>query len=255
MILDTFSLEGKVAIVTGSKRGIGKAIALALAEAGADVVVTTRNVEGDSLEAVSRDIRKKGRASIAIQADVSKKHDMERLMDTAMNEFGRIDILVNNAGVMQMVPLLEQSEEDWRRTIDTDLTGYFLCAQAAGKVMVAQKRGSIINITSIRALRPRKNIGAYCVAKAGQNMLAKALAFELAQYNIRVNCVAPSMVETEMTKEMLGAPGFMDNFLPQVPLARLGLGSDMAGATVFLASDAASYITGQIIYVDGGQLI
>ena len=121
--------------------------------------------------------------------------------------------------------------------------------------MAEQKGGSIINVTSIRALRPRMNIGAYCVAKAGQNMLAKALAFELAQYNVRVNGVAPSMVETEMTKEMLSAPGFMDNLLAQVPLARIGQGSDMAGAAVFLASDAASYITGQIIYVDGGQLL
>ena len=255
MNVDSFSLEGKVAIVTGSKRGIGKAIAVALAETGANVVVTTRNVEGDKLEAVSRDIRKKGRASIAIQADVSQKQDVERLINRAMDEFGRIDIMVNNAGVMQMAPLLEQSEEDWRRILDTDLTGYFLCAQAAGKIMVEQKGGSIINITSIRAVRPRKNIGAYCVAKAGQNMLAKALAFELAQYNVRVNGVAPSMVETEMTREMLGAPGFMDSFIPQIPLARLGQGSDMAGAAVFLASDAASYITGQIIYVDGGQLI
>lgn len=255
MGIPSFSLEGKVAIVTGSKTGIGKAIALGFAQAGADVVVCSRVVEGGALEAVAEEIRKLGRRSLAIQTDVRRKTDVDNLVQKTMDEFGIIDILVNNAGVMPIAPLLEYSEEDWDSVIDTDLKGYFLCSQAVGKRMVEQKKGNIINISSIRAVRPRANIGAYCVAKAGEVMLTKALALELASYNIRVNSLASSMVETKMTKPLLAIPGILERLIPQIPMGHIAEATDMVGTAIFLASDASSYITGQTIFVDGGQLI
>jgi len=255
MTIPDLSLQDKVALITGAKRGIGKSIALAFAEAGADVVICTRMPEGSKLEAVADDIRKLGRTALAVQADVRNKADVDRLVKEATGKFGRIDILVNNAGISQVIPLLEQSEEDWDKIIDTDLKGPFLCSQAAARVMIEHKGGNIINVTSIRGVRPRMHLGAYCIAKAAQLMLTKALALELAQYNIRVNSLAPSMIETAMTTPLLKRPGFMESFMHEVPLGRIAFESDMIGTALFLASDASQYITGESIFVDGGQLI
>ena len=255
MSIPDFSLKGKVAIVTGAKRGIGKAIALGFAEAGADVVVCTCVVEGGELEAVADEIRRLGRRSLAIQADIRCKADVENLVQKAMGEFGVIDILVNNAGTIFRGSLLEHSEEDWDRVIDTDLKGYFFCAQAVGKRMIEQKRGNIINISSIRAVRAAPERGVYCIAKAGDVMLTKVLALELAKYNIRVNSLAPGWVKTKMTEVFQKDPEALKQVEAEILLGRMAEPGEMVGAALFLASDASSYVTGQTIFVDGGLLL
>lgn len=255
MGIPELSLRGKVAIVTGAKRGIGRAIALGFAEAGADVVVCTREPEGDKLETVAKEIRKLGRRSLAIQADVSCKGDVDNLVQKTTDEFAVIDILVNNAGIIHRKSLLEHSEEDWDRVIGTDLKGSFLCAQAAGKIMIEQKRGNIINISSIRSVKVAPERGAYCIAKAGMAMLTKVLAVELAKYNIRVNSLAPGWVKTKQNEVIRRQPGGLNQILAEIPLGWMAEPSDMVGAALFLASDASRYITGQTIFVDGGQLL
>lgn len=254
MKIPDFSLKGKVAIVTGAKRGIGKAIALGFAEVGADVVVCTRVVEGGELEAVADEIRRLGRHSLAIQTDIRYKADVENLVQKTMDEFGVIDILVNNAGTIFRGSLLEHSEEDWDRVIDTDLKGYFLCAQAVSKRMIEQKRGNIINISSIRAVRAAPERGAYCIAKAGDVMLTKVLALELAQYNIRVNSLAPGWVKTKMTEVFQRDPEALKQVEAEILLGRMAEPGEMVGTALFLASDASSYVTGQTLFVEGGLL-
>jgi len=249
-----FSLEGKVAIVTGGKRGIGKAIALAFAEAGADVVVCSRRVEDGGLLAVADQIQRLGRRSLAIQADVSEKTDIDNLVQRVVDEFGVIDILVNNAAMNIRVPLLELREDGWDKIMNTDLKGYYLCSQAVGKIMVAQRKGNIINMASRVALKARKNIGAYCIAKAGVVMLTRVLALELGSYNIRVNAIAPSVVKTKFSEVLWDEPEKLKKIEAEVPLGYLAEPSDVVGSALFLASDASSYITGHTIIVDGGQL-
>ncbi|MFC2047644.1 SDR family NAD(P)-dependent oxidoreductase [Chloroflexota bacterium] len=247
-----FSLYGKIAVVTGGKHGIGKAIALALAQAGADVVVCSRVIEDGKLKAVADEIKMLGRRSLAVQTDITRRADVDNLIQKVLDEFGRIDILVNNAGVLIQSPLLELSEEDWDKTIDTDLKGYYFCCQAVGIRMVEQKSGNIINIASGLATKALPLHGVYCAAKAGVLMITKVLARELAQYNIRVNAISPAMIKTTMTKKDWGDSEFLDQYEAATPLGRIGETSDIAGAAVFLSSDASSYITGHSILVDGG---
>lgn len=254
-MIHTLSLEGRVAIVTGAKRGIGKAIALGFAEAGADVVVCTRDTEGSKLNSVSEAIRSLGRRSLAVKADVSLKDDVENLVQKTVDEFGAIDILVNNAGIIHRKTLLEHSEEDWDRVIGTDLKGSFLCAQAAGRRMIEQQKGNIINISSIRSVKVAPERGAYCIAKAAVSMLTKVLAIELAKYNIRVNSLAPGWVKTRQNEAIRQQPEGLKQILSEIPLGWMAEPSDMVPAALFLASDASGYITGQTIFVEGGQLL
>ncbi len=245
------SLEGKVAIVTGGKRGIGRAIALALAEAGADVAICSRVLEDGELQTVADEIQRLGRRSLAVQADISRKADVDNLMERVVGEFGAIDILVNNAGIYFQASFLEASESDWDKVINTDLKGYYFCCQAAGKRMAVQKRGNIINITSGVTIKAHPQVSLYSIAKAGVVMLTRVLAVELAPYNIRVNAISPSMVKTKLIE-----PWFSEDALEQekheIPLGRVAEPVDMTGAAVFLASDASGFITGQTIVVDGG---
>jgi NAD(P)-dependent dehydrogenase (short-subunit alcohol dehydrogenase family) len=252
MGIPSFSLAGKGAIVTGGKRGIGRAIALAFAEAGADVVVCGRVVEGE-LGAVADEIRRLGRRSLAVRADISRKKDVENLVERVMDEFGAIDILVNNAAILIDAPLLEFSEDDWDTVMDTDLKGYYLCAQAVGKKMVERRRGNIINMASLSAIKAREKAGAYCIAKAGVVMLTKALALELASYNIRVNAIAPPLVKTESTEHVWrNNPEVVKQIEARIPLGRITEPGDCVGPALFLASEASRFITGQTIIVDGG---
>ncbi|MFC1979644.1 SDR family NAD(P)-dependent oxidoreductase [Chloroflexota bacterium] len=251
MGIPDFSLAGRVAIVTGGKWGIGKAIALGFAEAGADVVVCGRVVEGE-LEAVADEIQKLGQRSLAVRADVSRKDDVDSLIETVMGEFGAIDILVNNVAVRVEALLLELGEDDWDTVLDTDLKSYYLCSQAAGKRMVEQRKGSIINMSSLLAMKTKEKAGVYCIAKAGVEMLTKALALELAPYNIRVNAIAPTLVRTESTESLWENPGLIDQMEARIPLGRITQPSDCVGPALFLASEASSFITGQTIIVDGG---
>jgi NAD(P)-dependent dehydrogenase (short-subunit alcohol dehydrogenase family) len=248
----SFSLPGKVVIITGGRRGIGKAIALAMAEAGADIAICDRVIEDGELNAVAEEVKRLGRRSLAVQADITHKADVDALVQRVMDEFGAVDILVNNAAMNIRALLLELSEDGWDRVIDTDLKGYYLCSQAVGKRMVDQKRGNIINIASIAAIKAAPEMGAYCIAKAGVVMLTRVLAVELAKYNIRVNAIAPYMVKTKFSQPLWSDPGTLKELESEIPLGRLAETSDIIGAVLFLASDASSYITGHTIIVDGG---
>ena len=248
----SFSLPGKVVIITGGRRGIGKAIALAMAEAGADIAICDRVIEDGELNAVAEEVKRLGRRSLAVQADIIHKADVDALVQRVMDEFGAVDILVNNAAMNIRALLLELSEDGWDRVIDTDLKGYYLCSQAVGKRMVDQKQGNIINIASIAAIKAAPEMGAYCIAKAGVVMLTRVLAVELAKYNIRVNAIAPYMVKTKFSQPLWSDPGTLKELESEIPLGRLAETSDIIGAVLFLASDASSYITGHTIIVDGG---
>ncbi len=252
MGVSTLPLQGKVAIVTGGRRGIGKSIALALAEAGADIAVCDRVIEDGELKAVAEEVQQLGRRSLAVQADITQKADVDSLAQRVMDEFGAIDILVNNAAMNVMAPLLELREDGWDRVIDTDLKGYYLCCQAVGKRMVDQKRGNIINIASTAAIKAAPQMGAYCIAKAGVVMLTRVLALELAKYNIRVNAIAPYMVKTKFSQPLWSDPETLKQLESEIPLGRLAEPGDIVGSALFLASDASSYITGHTIIVDGG---
>ena len=253
MGVPSFSLAGKVAIVTGGKRGLGRAIALTFAEAGADVAVCDLVVEDSELEAVAKEIQSLGRRSLTVQVDVTRKADVDNLVKRVVDEFGHIDILVNNAAILgDKCPLLEFSENDYDKIVDTDLKGYFLCSQAVGRRMAEQKGGNIINIASVDAMRPSLKSSPYSAAKAAVVMLTKSLAAELASDNIRANAIAPGWVKTEMTKMRWGALENLKQLEATIPLGRIAQPSDIAAVALFLASDASSYITGTTIIVDGG---
>ena len=247
MTLPDFSLTGRVALITGAKRGIGRTIALTFAEAGADVVVCGRTLP--DLEKVAEEIRALGRRSLAVKTNVSVKSEVDALVDSVVKEFGTIDILVNNAVVYARGPLVELAEEDWDTTVNIGVKGYFLCAQAAARVMIEKKKGSIINMVSTAGIRPTGRQGAYSIIKAADEMMVKLLAAELAEYNIRVNGLAPTVVKTELTNVEL-----FKGFMTQLPLGRLTEVEELAAAALFLASDAASYISGHTLVVDGGRI-
>lgn len=247
-------LDGKVAIVTGAARGIGKAIALRFAGEGADIVVS--DVKTPDVEATAAKIREAGRKAVAVTADVSKKDEVERMVATAVDTFKKVDILVNNAGISRREVLLEMTEEDWDKVLDTNLKGVFLCTQAAAKHMVQQKYGKIINLSSITGqgllLSRRAN---YAPSKAGVNVLTQVAARELGPYGINANAIAPGIILTEHT--YLGrTPAQVEEFKEigkkNSALKRLGSPEDVANLALFLASDESSYITGQVIGVDGG---
>jgi NAD(P)-dependent dehydrogenase (short-subunit alcohol dehydrogenase family) len=248
-----YSLSGKVAVVTGGRRGIGKAIALALAGAGADIALGDRTVDDGQLEATAAEVEKLGRRSLAVKADITSKAEVDSFVTKVADDLGAVDILVNNAATNVRAPLLELGEDGWDRVINTDLKGCYLCAQAAGRIMVEQKRGNIINIASTAALKAAPQMGAYSIAKAGVVMLTKVLAVELGQYNIRVNAVAPYIVKTKFSQPLWSEPEALKQIEAGIPVGRLAEPGDIVGAVLFLAADASSYITGQTIIVDGGS--
>lgn len=252
MSVPGLSLEGKLAIVTGGRRGIGRAIALAMAEAGADVALCDRVTDDGELAAVAEEIQKLGQRALAVKVDVTRKADVDNLVQMVTGEFGAIDILVNNVAMNIMAPLLELGEDGWDKVINTDLKGYYLCCQAAGRKMVDRKGGRIINIASTAAMKAAPGMGAYCIAKAGVVMLTRVLALELAQYNIQVNAIAPYMVRTKFSQPLWSDARTLKQIEAEIPLGRLAETKDVIGAALFLASDASSYITGHTIVVDGG---
>ena len=241
-----FSLKNKVAVVTGSARGIGQAIAIELARAGANVVVSDI-IPGNS---TVNKIKKLKRKSIFIKADVSKKQEVDNIVRETIKNFKKIDILVNNAGIFRTGPTETLSEEEWDKTININLKGYFLCAQAVLKHM--KKGGSIINISSVAGIGGYAQAAAYCSSKGGIRALTKSLAAEFGPLGIRVNSIHPGIIETAMTKDILADKGTKQGMLAKLPLKRTGRPIDIAYPVVFLASDAASYITGEELIVDGG---
>jgi len=243
-----FDLRGKIAIVTGAARGIGQAIAVELARHGADVVISDiipGNTTVNKIKALKR-------KSIFIKTDVSKKQDIENLINETIKKFKKINILVNNAGIFKTSPSETLSEEDWEKTIHINLKGYFLCAQAAGKHMLKRKKGSIINIASVAGFFGYAQAAAYCASKGGIVSLTNSLAAEWGPKGVRVNTICPGTIETAMVKDFLKDKKTKQAMLAKIPLARFGKPIDIAGAAVFLASDASSYITGEDIIVDGG---
>ncbi len=242
-------LESKVALVTGASKGVGKGIALELARGGAQVVVNY-NRDGAGAEATVAEIRGMGREAFAVQADVGVAADVDRMFAQALERFPRLDILVNNAGVQTWKPLLDLTEAEWDRIIDTNLKGCFLCTQRAARHMRERGRGRIINIGSGCNRIAFPNLVDYTASKGGIEMFTKVAAVELGRYQITVNCVAPGAVEIERTK--LEAGDYAGTWAKLTPLGRVGQPADVARAVVFLASDAAEFITGQTIWVDGG---
>jgi 2-dehydro-3-deoxy-D-gluconate 5-dehydrogenase len=253
MGLEKFSLEGKVAVITGSGRGIGKGIALCMAECGADIVNIGRNIE--RLEATDSEIKRRGRKSICIQADVRETEQIKTMMEKAVQEFGRIDIMVNNVGTPTHWDDMEISEKGWDAMMRENLKTTFLCTQAAAKSMKAQQiKGSIINISTCESIHPGSGT-AYAAAKAGVNSLTLSWAALLAPNGIRVNCILPGVTVHPVSIEYanLNDPATRAEEEKKTLLGRLGTPEDIGWAAVFLASEAGSYITGVCLSVDGGR--
>ncbi|MFJ3387193.1 3-oxoacyl-[acyl-carrier-protein] reductase [Lysinibacillus sp. NPDC086135] len=245
-------LEGKVAVVTGASRGIGRAIALKLADEGAKVVVNYSGSQAKAEEVVAT-IQENGGEAIAVQASVSKTEEVSALMDAAVKTFGSLDILVNNAGITRDNLLMRMKEDEWDDVLDTNLKGVFLCTKAVTRQMMKQRAGRIINISSIVGVAGNAGQANYVAAKAGVIGLTKTTAKELASRNILVNAIAPGFIETEMTEQL--PEDIKQGMLTQIPLAKLGQPEDIAKAVAFLASDDATYMTGQTLHIDGGMVM
>ncbi|MCC6862230.1 MAG: 3-oxoacyl-ACP reductase FabG [Bryobacterales bacterium] len=242
-------LEGRYALVTGASKGVGKGIALELARAGAHVAVNYHS-DRQGAEAAAAEIRALGREAFAVQANVGSAPDVDRMFSEVFARFPRLDILVNNAGVQTWKPLLELEEAEWDRTIDTNLKGCFLCTQRAARRMKGNGRGRIVNIGSGCNKIAFPNLVDYTASKGGIEMLTRVCALELGRYQITVNCVAPGAIEIERTRREAG--DYAGTWARLTPLGRVGNPADVARAVVFLASDAAGFVTGQTIWVDGG---
>ena len=246
-------LKGKVAVVTGSSRGIGKAIAVKLAKEGAAVVVNSRRKE--SAQKVVDEILATGGKAVAAVGDVSKSATAGQLVAVAVKEFGSLDILVNNAGTVDYANFLDLKEEQWDALMDVDLKGVFLCSQAAARQMIKQGNGGkIINMSSIAGFIGFHNLPHYCAAKAGVIELTKQMALELAPHRINVTSIGPGAIQTDMTKQLENDPKYLKQILARIPLGRLGQPEEIASVAAFLASDESNYITGETIFVDGGWL-
>ncbi|MCX6000698.1 MAG: 3-oxoacyl-ACP reductase FabG [Chloroflexi bacterium] len=252
MTMPKFSMKGRVVLVTGGGRGIGKAIALGFARAGADVVVASRTAS--DLDKVAREIEALGGHALAVQADIAVKSQVDNMVAKALDRFGTIDVLVNNAAINVMRPLVDLREDGWDKVMNVGLKGYFLCSQAVARVMMARKSGNIISIASDSAVKAAPMLGAYSISKAGVVMLTQVFAVELAPYGIRVNAIGPGMVKTGFSQPLWSDPNMLKMIENNTPLRRLAEAEEIASVALFLASDAASYITGQTIYADGGIL-
>jgi NAD(P)-dependent dehydrogenase (short-subunit alcohol dehydrogenase family) len=250
-----FDLTGEVAVVTGGGSGIGRSLCEGLAHFGASVVVADINLS-ESIHTVDL-IAGQGRHGKAIKVDVTRTEDANRMVEEAKREFGDLDILINCAGINIPRPALEFPEEDWDQILDTNLKGSFLCCQAAGKVMISERKGKIINIASQMGLVGFPDRVPYCASKGGVIQLTRALAVEWAYYNVNVNAIAPTLTITPMAESGLkggfGDPGFRAEFVKTIPFGRAGHPDDLIGAAVFLSSKASDFVTGHILIVDGGR--
>ncbi|MBU1046111.1 SDR family oxidoreductase [Patescibacteria group bacterium] len=250
-----FNLNEKVAIVTGARRGMGRTHALLLAQAEAKVVVS--DIDLKECEQVVAEIKKAGGEAIAVKCDVTNKKDIDNMVAKTVEQFGKIDILVNNAGICQFKPFIDLTDDDWDKTIDINLRGYYWCAKAVVPEMIKQKYGRIINIASIAAGQVGvgfQGLTHYCASKGGIVAFTEALALELAPYNITVNAIAPGVIDTPMAASIKTDPKAYEASMARIPLKRMGKPEEVSGLVVFLASDESSYITGDFIVADGGYL-
>lgn len=242
-------LSDKVAIITGASRGIGRIIAAALAAQGAKVVASARNAE--ALESLAAEIKAQGGDVVAVVADVAVEADANNLIEQAVANYGKVDILINNAGITRDGLLLRMKSEDWDAVLDTNLKGAFLCTRAVAKIMSKQRSGRIINMSSVVGEMGNAGQANYCASKAGLIGLTKSVARELARRNVTVNAITPGFIVTDMTENMTDKA--REAMTEQIPLGRLGESEDVANAVLFLASDQSSYITGQVLGVNGGM--
>lgn len=269
--MEKFSLRGKSAIITGAGRGIGRGIALAMAEAGAEILISSRTEE--ELHKTAEEVKKLGGICIPFRADITKPDDVRRMKDKALSEFGKIDILVNNAGMFIMKPfvylpdlktrlveIVEGFEEplgegDWRAIFETNFFGVLLCLKEVVPHMIERRKGKIINVSSIEAVKPLLYHSVYSATKGALSTLTKALALEWARYNINVNAIGPGYVETGMTTPFFADEKAREHMLREIPMRRFPDPREIGYLAVFLASDASDYITGQTIFIDGGLTI
>ncbi|NIA07996.1 MAG: glucose 1-dehydrogenase [Actinobacteria bacterium] len=251
-----FCVDGKKAIVTGAASGLGRAMALGLAEAGADVAIADINMDGT--QDVARQIERLGVRALPIHVDISESGQVEQMVETVLREFGTIDILINNAGIPPVgrLPSHQMKQESWDKVINVDLRGLFLCARLVGQKMVEQRSGKIINIASISGMLVNKGqagMSAFCSAKAAVIHLTKVLATEWAPYNIKVNCISPGYMMTPALQDVAKDPKRLQQLIDLVPMGRIGEPEELKGAVLFLASEASSYVTGHNLVVDGGH--
>ena len=246
---DMFDLTGKVAVVTGGARGIGRAIAEGFAGAGASVVIA--DIDYTEAHKACAEIDKTGVRAVAVKCDVSQSDDADTLIRTTIEVFDKIDILVNNAGISGSAkPVIELNDEEWHHTLGINLTGVFLCSRAAARKMIEQKSGKIINITSVASYQPIANSGDYCASKGGALMLTKVLALELVKHNIQVNAICPGMFDTNLAPQLKEA--YMKKMKQLIPIGRFARVEEIKGLAVFLASSASDYLVGAAIPIDGG---
>jgi NAD(P)-dependent dehydrogenase (short-subunit alcohol dehydrogenase family) len=252
MSYSRLDLNGKVAVVIGGTSGIGLAIAKGMAEAGADVIPTSRRQ--DQVEAAATEIENRGKRSLRLSSDVSDRNSLERVLEDSVKAFGKVDILVNSAGRTKRAPTLEFSEEDWNSIMDTNLTGTLRAAQVFGRHMLEREAGSIINIASLSTFVALYEVAAYSASKAAVASLTKSLAIEWGPRGVRVNAIAPGVFRTPLNEKLLDETARGREFLVRTPMKRFGNVDELAGAAIFLASDAASFVNGEVLAVDGGFL-
>jgi len=245
-------LAGKVAVVVGGSSGIGRTLALGLAEGGADVVSSARRIE--LVNALADEIEGFGRRSLRVTCDVADRGSLEKLLQACVDAFGKVDILVNAAGITKRAPTVDYPEEDWNRILDTNLTGTLRCCQVFGRHMIERKYGRIISVASMGSFLGLYEVAAYSASKSGLTSLTKSLAIEWAKYNICVNAIAPGYFRTPLSEKLLVGTGRGREVIMRTPMNRFGELEELVGATIFLASDAASFVTGTVLPVDGGVL-